>query len=188
MGKSTKAAASNATALAPIRNDAAVKVPEIVLARNALLDAVKSAEESTKGLYERFANALNALLGKGWPDLHFGGRALTPAEKLLRDRRKAQKEAFFEGAKARNIANPSDAWKNVERWARGETATQQKAGKGARANAPREMLQRQREELSKLYKAGMACEDMSETALEVNGEIGRILRDLLNVDLSTLIK
>lgn len=162
--------------------------PAIYLAREALLRGIAAAEARTKGLYEAYASCLNKSFGKGWTKLMFAGRSLSDKEKKLRDQIRVQKVAFYEGAKKRGIANPSDAWNNVKRWAEGGTATQQKAKTGANANAPRVLDVRQKEELSKLYKAGMADEAISDKALEVNGAIGLILRDMIGVDLSTLVK
>lgn len=183
--KATKAKANKAK---PVRNDAKGKVPEIVLARNALVAGIAKAERATSGLYERFANALNKMLGKGWPDLSFGGRELTAREKVLRDQRRTQKVTFIEACQKRGIRNPYSAWKNVEDWARGTTATQQKAKRGAHANAARDADTRYVEECSKLYKFGLNCEEMSEKALAMNVRIGEGLRDVYGVDLSTLVK
>ncbi len=165
----------------------------LALARSALVKGICAAEESTRGLYEAYAHSLNRHLGRGWQDVKLVA-PLSDADKAFRKLREAEKATFFAMCNVTNpltgrprVANPSATWKLVQDWAAGRTKTQQKAKTGAHANAPRVIGKRQTEELSKLYKACVNDEEATEKDLEVNGAIAVILRDLLNVDLSTLV-
>ena len=190
----SKAAASNAQTPAtdtPATDTPATDTPtpNAQGPEEALTDLDKAREELVSHIgdgqvrYEGYAKELNAAFGVGWAELSFGGRKLDEAEKSLRDRIRAEKDKFLAACKSRNIVNPSDAWASVRKWAVGK-----KRDNGARANEAREMTQRQKEELAKLYKAAMKDEDLSDLALQVNDAIGRTLRDLLKVDLATLVK
>jgi hypothetical protein len=151
----------------------------IATTRTELLDLLQKGQ----GTYENYANALTASFGKGWESMTFGGRKLDETERALRDAIREERELFNKGCVERGIVNPHSAWASVKFWAAGKP----KRENGARSNEARPIEQRQREELSKLYKAGVKDEEHTETSLQVNEGIAKLL-GLLAVDIALLVK
>ena len=151
----------------------------VTTTRTELLDQLQKGQ----GTYEAYANALTAAFGVGWQDMTFGGRKLDEDEKTLRDNIRSEREAFNKGCAERGIVNPHSAWASVKFWAAGKP----KREAGARANEARPIEQRQREELSKLYKAGVRDEEHTELSLDVNAGIAALLVKL-GVDIALLVK
>lgn len=128
-------------------------------------EAAIQAETKTYGARIDYAIALNSIASVAWYDIEANGGKLP-------ENIEAEKAAYYEGLKAINYSNPSNAWKMIKKYAKanaqqnlmfGESAPieETETEKGANANAPRSLDVRLIEELTALYKACTKADDLS---------------------------
>jgi hypothetical protein len=152
MTKSTKAQTVNVTA--PMTNSIVAEKREAAI----------QAETKTYGARIDYAIALNSIASVAWYDIEANGGKLP-------ENIEAEKAAYYEGLKAINYSNPSNAWKMIKKYAKANAQTnllfgevapiEEDTTKGANANAPRSLDVRLIEELTALYKACTKAEDLS---------------------------
>lgn len=106
--------------------------------------------ESVYGKLRVYSEALTEQFGDKWWMIPMKG-PLSDNEAKLREAIRAEKAAVLELAKAKKEKNPKyneyKPWSDVLKYVKGEK------GRGANSNAPREIRERLKVELTKLYKA-----------------------------------
>ena len=189
MTKATTASVRNAAAKAKLEVKAvkaanALTIKALATAKVKTLDQLQTAfvtaSVNGEGSTLAFATGLTAEFGRGWEKIALAGPCSNPNEKALRDNIKTRKASLYAMLKAKGYSNPSVLWARVTKMASGPKP------KGAKANAPRAMDTRQKEELSTLFKAFFNAEDCSPIACAVNVTIAAILTEQFKVDISTL--
>jgi hypothetical protein len=139
---------------------------------------------STYGALRKYAEALTDKFGDGWWKLPMKG-PLTGNAAKVRDEIRAEKAEVQKGAEKKQKLNPKyniyKPWSDVLKY-----VDDSKQKKGAGANAPREIRERLKIELAKLYKAVKNDDGADDADLaQANWNIGAAL-DALGVDLTDL--
>jgi hypothetical protein len=139
---------------------------------------------STYGALRKYAEALTDKFGEGWWKIPMKG-PLTGNQAKVRDDIRAEKALVKEGAEKKQKANPKyniyKPWSDVLAY-----VDESKQKKGAGANAAREIRERLKIELTKLYKAVKNDDGADDADLaQANYNIGAAL-DALGVDLTDL--
>jgi len=169
--------ARQAKAIATIANGArkAAETKPLPALRMAFVTAVMSGDGKTLA----YANSLTIQFGKGWEKIKLAGPC-TPNEKKVREAIKVEQSVLYAMLKGKGHSNPSVVWGRMK------LAAAAPAKKGARANAPRAIDARQKDELSKLYKAFFTADDCNSDACKANLAIAAILLDVFKVDIGSL--
>jgi len=169
--------AQQAKAIAAIVNSAhkAAGNKPLPVLRTAFVTAVMSGEGKTLA----YANSLTVQFGKGWEKIKLAGPC-NSNEKKIREAIKVEQGILYTMLKVKGHSNPSVVWGRMK------LAAATPAKKGAKANAPRAIDARQKEELSKLYKAFFNADDCNDDACKVNLAIAAILLDVFKVDIGSL--
>lgn len=139
---------------------------------------------STYGALRKYAEALTDKFGQNWWKIPMKG-PLTGNEAKVREDIRAEKALVKEGAEKKQKLNPKyniyKPWSDVLAY-----VDESKQKKGAGANAPREIRERLKIELTKLYKAVKADDNADDADLaQANWNIGAAL-DALGVDLTDI--
>ena len=173
-----KAAARTAKAAKALETKAlaAAKAKTLDQLQASFVTATINGEGSTLS----FATGLNAEFGKGWQMVALSGPCSNPNEKALRDNIKARKASLYEALKAKGHTNPSVVWSRVIKAAAGPKP------KGAKANAPRAIDVRQREDCSKVFAAFFRADDCSPKAVKFNEGLAALLVEIYGVDIAAL--
>ena len=154
-------------------------VPAHVKARNAYLTSTAS----TYGALRTYAGTLTDRFGDKWWMIPMKG-PLSGNEAKVRDEIRAEKAAVQALAEKKQKANPKynvyKPWSDVLKY------VDESKKKGAGANTPREIRERLKIELTKLYKAVKKDDGADDADLaQANWNIGAAL-DALGVDLTDL--
>jgi hypothetical protein len=146
---------------------------------NKARTAFLTASSSTYGKLKSYALALEEQFGKGWWNIPMKG-PLSGNEAKVREAIRIEKGLVKEGAEKRKLSNVYKPWSDVLAYVKGETK------KGANPNAPREIHDRLKVELTKCYKAVLAHDDANTKVLaQTNWHIGCALEEL-GIDLTEL--
>lgn len=135
---------------------------------NAARTAFIGQEVKKYGALRTYSEALTEKFGEGWWLIPMAG-PLVGNEKALREDIREEKKALQALAEERKLSNPWKPWSDVLKYVKGETK------KGAKSNAPRDMFDRFKTELTKLYKAGLSDEEPTSDLLEANRHVGAAL-------------
>lgn len=141
--------------------------------------AFLTASSSTYGKLKAYALALEDQFGHGWWNIPMKG-PLSGNEAKVREAIRIEKGLVKEGAEKRKLSNVYKPWSDVLAYVKGEKK------KGAGANAPRDIHDRLKIELTKLYKA-VRNDDAADTKVlaQTNWHIGSALEEL-GVDIAEL--
>lgn len=134
---------------------------------------------STYGARRKYAEALTESFGAGWWLIPMKG-PVGENEAKVRELIRAEKKACTEAFKVKKYSNPYQPWSEVLKLLKGEDK------RGAGANAPRDIYDRLKVELTKLYKAVRNDDNADTEALATaNFHIGTALV-AIGVDLADL--
>lgn len=139
--------------------------------------------ESVYGKLRSYSEALTEQFGQNWWMIPMKG-PLSGNEAKVREAIRAEKAEVQKMAEAKKEKNPKynvyKPWSDVLKYVKGDDK------KGANANAPRDIFDRLKVELTKLYKAVKNHDDADTEALaQANWHIGTALT-AIGVDLSEL--
>jgi len=144
-------------------------------ARSAFL----TASSSTYGKLKAYALALEEQFGKGWWNIPMKG-PLTGNEAKVREAIRIEKGLVQKGAEKRKLSNVYKPWSDVLAYVKGEKK------KGAGSNEAREIRERLKIELTKLYKAVKADDGADDDDLaQANWHIGAAMT-AVGIDLTDL--
>lgn len=147
------------------------------------LEAARSAFITSKvkeyGALRKYAEALTEQFGGNWWLIPAKGPLASMNESKTREAIRAEKKLVQEAAEAKGLVNIYKPWSDVLKYVKGEDK------KGANANAPRDIFDRLKVELTKLYKAVNNQDEHPESLAQANWHIGAAL-DALGVDLADL--
>lgn len=147
------------------------------------------AETSNYGARKAYAAGLNTIADCAWYDIEANGGKLPEAIA-------GEKKAYYEGLKAIGYSNPSNAWKMVKAYARGdaianllfgETAAidgEETEAEGAGSKA-RPLDVRLIEELTKLFKACHKADALSNKQADAFGHVKAALK-AMGVDVTLI--
>lgn len=131
------------------------------------------------GALRKYSDSLKEDFGDQWWMIPMKG-PVSDNESKVRDAIRAEKKLVQEAAEAKGLVNVYKPWSDVLKYVKGETK------KGANANAPRDIHDRLKIELTKLYKAVRNDDNADTEALaSANWHIGAALT-AIGVDLSDL--
>lgn len=131
------------------------------------------------GALRKYAEALSEQFGEGWWMIPMKG-PLLGNEAKVREAIRVEKKLVQEAAEKKGLTNVYKPWSDVLKYVKGETK------KGAGANAPREIHERLKVELTKLYKAVKDHDQAdTETLAQTNWHIGKAMEQL-GIDLAEL--
>jgi hypothetical protein len=134
---------------------------------------------STYGARRKYAEALTEQFGDNWWLIPMKG-PVGENEAKVREAIRAEKKACAEAFRARKYSNEYQPWSEVLKLLKGE------GKRGAGANAPRDIYDRLKVELTKLYKAVRNDDNADQEALaQANWHIGAAMT-AIGVDLSDL--
>lgn len=131
------------------------------------------------GALRKYAEALSEQFGDGWWMIPMKG-PVSENEARTREGIRLEKKLVQEGAEEKGLVNVYKPWSDVLKYVKGEK-------KGANANAPRDIHERLKVELTKLYKAVRNDDDAenSKALVEANWHIGAALT-AIGIDLTEL--
>lgn len=143
-----------------------------------------TATASTYGALRKYSETLTATLGEGWWKIPMKG-PLTGNMATLRESIRAEKAEVKILAEKKQKVNPKyniyKPWSDVLAY-----VDESKAKKGAGSNAPREIRERLKIEVTKLYKAVKADDGADDADLaQANWHLGSALA-VLGIDLTDL--
>lgn len=131
------------------------------------------------GALRKYAETTVEAFGDNWWLIPMKG-PLSGNEAKVREAIRAEKKLVQELAEKKGLVNVYKPWSDVLKYVKGEDK------KGANANAPRDIFDRLKVELTKLYKAVKAHDDADTEALaQANWNIGAALV-AIGVDLAEL--
>jgi len=137
------------------------------------------AKTSEYGALRKYAEALTEQFGEGWWNIPMKG-PLSGNEAKVREAIRAEKKLVQEASEAKGLKNIYKPWSDVLAYVKPSPE------KGAGANAPREIHERLKVELTKLYKAVRNDDNAdSETLAQTNWHIGKAM-EILGIDLAEL--
>lgn len=147
------------------------------------LEVARAAFISSKvkeyGALRKYAEALTEQFGGNWWLIPAKGPLASMNESKTREAIRAEKKAVQEAAEAKGLVNIYKPWSDVLKYVKGEDK------KGANANAPRDIFDRLKVELTKLYKAVNNQDEHPESLAQCNWHIGAALT-AIGVDLADL--
>jgi hypothetical protein len=150
-------------------------VDTIVQARTAYVKGTVG----SYGARRRYAETCTESFGDGWWLIPMKG-PVSENEAKVRELIRAEKKACTEAFKAVNYSNPYQPWSEVIKLLKGEDK------RGAGANAPRDIYDRLKVELTKLYKAVRNDDNADTEALaSCNWHIGAAMT-AIGIDLADL--
>jgi hypothetical protein len=141
---------------------------------------------STYGALRKYAEALTDKFGDGWWKLPMKG-PLTGNAAKVRDEIRAEKAEVQKGAEKKQKANPKyniyKPWSDVLKY-----VDESKQKKGAGANTPREIRERLKIELTKLYKAvkaedGADADDLAQANWHIGAAMTVVGIDLTDINI-----
>lgn len=148
---------------------------KIAAARAAFING----QATAYGALRKYADSLTEDFGDKWWDIPMKG-PVSDNESKVRDAIRAEKKLVQEAAEAKGLVNVYKPWSDVLKYVKGEDK------KGANANAPRDIHDRLKIELTKLYKAVRNDDNADTEALaSANWHIGSALV-AIGVDLADL--
>lgn len=149
------------------------------IALNTARDAYVKSKVTAYGALRKYAEALTEQFGGNWWLIPMRG-PVSDNESKVRDAIRAEQKLVQEASEAKGLKNIYKPWSDVLKYVKGEDK------KGANANAPREIHDRLKVELTKLYKAVRNDDNADTEALaSANWHIGAALT-AIGVDLSDL--
>lgn len=149
------------------------------IALNTAREAYVKSKVTEYGALRKYAEALTESFGGNWWMIPMVG-PLSDNEAKVRDAIRAEKKLVQEASEAKGLKNIYKPWSDVLKYVKGEDK------KGANANAPREIHERLKVELTKLYKAVRNDDNADTEALaSANWHIGSALV-AIGVDLADL--
>ena len=147
------------------------------------LEVARAAFISSKvkeyGALRKYAEALTEQFGGNWWMIPAKGPLASMNESKTREAIRAEKKAVQEAAEAKGLVNIYKPWSDVLKYVKGDDK------KGANANAPRDIFDRLKTELTKLYKAVNNQDEHPESLAQCNWHIGAALSSI-GVDLADL--
>jgi hypothetical protein len=146
---------------------------------NVARAAYIKAKTTEYGALRKYAEALTEQFGDKWWEIPMKG-PVNANESKVRDAIRTEKKLVQEASEAKGLKNVYKPWSDVLAYVK------PKADKGANANAPREIHERLKVELTKLYKA-VRNDDNADTEVlaQTNWHIGKAL-ERLGIDLTDL--
>ena len=146
----------------------------IAAARAAFING----QATAYGALRKYAEALTEQFGGNWWLIPTKG-PVSDNESKVREAIRAEKKLVQEAATAKGLVNVYKPWSDVLKYVKGEDK------KGANANAPRDIFDRFKVELTKLYKAANNQDVIPESLAQANWHVGAALT-AIGVDLSEL--
>lgn len=147
----------------------------IAAARAAFING----QATAYGALRKYAEALTEQFGGNWWLIPTKG-PVSDNESKVREAIRAEKKLVQEAAEAKGLVNVYKPWSDVLKYVKGEDK------KGANANAPRDIYDRLRIELTKLYKAVRDHDNADTEALaQANWHIGAAMT-AVGIDLADL--
>ena len=146
--------------------------------RAAARAAFINGQATAYGALRKYSDSLTADFGDKWWEIPTKG-PVSDNESKVREAIRAEKKLVQEAATAKGLVNVYKPWSDVLKYVKGEDK------KGANANAPRDIFDRFKVELTKLYKAANNQDVIPESLAQANWHVGAALT-AIGVDLSEL--
>jgi len=146
--------------------------------RAAARAAFINGQATAYGALRKYSDSLTADFGDKWWEIPTKG-PVSDNESKVREAIRAEKKLVQEAATAKGLVNVYKPWSDVLKYVKGEDK------KGANANAPRDIFDRFKVELTKLYKAANNQDVIPESLAQSNWHVGAALA-AIGVDLSEL--
>lgn len=150
-----------------------------MVTREKARDLYINGQARAYGALRTYAETLVEDFGDQWWLIPMKGPLASDNEKKVREAIREEKAAVQAAAEAKGLVNVYKPWSDVLKYVKGDEK------KGANANAPRDIYDRLKVELTKLYKAVNNQDEHPESLASANWHIGSALV-AIGVDLADL--